>query len=191
MRLNEKVAPGRQGPADAKPGFSRFPLRLKTVAYQIGDDGKKTVVPSYSNVWGNHATGCTELFRCEEESLDFYLNIPIDSAVAISELRELDEKMEALRPWHLSPEERKQAEEHVHDLEKNPEELADVVRQYRLGHFIVECRVMAPEDLTSGNELELPDPARDNLWAKGQVELEVVFKGRAFDKLLDDPQPRR
>jgi hypothetical protein len=182
--------PGRAWPSDAKPGFGRFALRLKTVAYQIGDDGKKTVVPSYSNVTGGSSCGPPQVSGdCHEESLLWYLNIPIDPADAIAEMRELDRKRETERP--LSPEQRQVVERRMSELEAHPEELADIVRQYRPGHFIVECRVMAPADLISGTELEKPDPAADRLWAVGHVELEIVFKGRAFDLLLGNPQQRR
>ena len=71
-------APGRPWPSDPKPGFGRFALRLKTVAHQIGDDGTKTVVPSFSNVTGGSDCGPFQISgECNEASLHWYLNIPI------------------------------------------------------------------------------------------------------------------
>jgi hypothetical protein len=181
--------PGRAWPADAKPDFGRFALRLKTVAYQIGEDGKKNIVPSFSNVSGGSSCGPPQISGdCVEESLDWYLNIPIDVADAIAELREVDKKLDAERS--PTPEERQVGEQHIRELENHPEELAEIVRQYRPGHFVVECRVMAPADRTSGTEIDKPDPDADRLWAVGHVELEILFKGRAFDKLLGNLQQR-
>ncbi|HEX4486017.1 MAG TPA: hypothetical protein VH088_07110 [Terriglobales bacterium] len=157
--------PGRPWPSDPKPGFGRFALRLKTVAYQIGDDGTKTVVPSFSNVTGGSDCGPFQISgECNEASLLWNLNIPIDPTEAIAEIREFDRKLEV----ELSPEQRQQAEAHIRDLEKHPDELAEIVRQYRPGNFVIECRIMDG----------------DQLWAFGHVELEIVFKGRAFDALI-------
>jgi len=183
-------APGRAWPSDAKPGFGRFPLRLKTVAYQIGDDGKKNVVASYSTVAGGSGCGPPQISGdCDEESLLWYLKIPIDPADAIAQIREFDRKRETERL--PSPEQRQVVERHIAELAANPEELADIVRQYRPGHYIVECRVMAASDVVSGTGLEVPDPTTDRLWAVGQVELEIIFKGRALGRLLGDPPQRR
>jgi hypothetical protein len=167
-------APGRPWPSDPKPGFGRFALRLKTVAYQIGDDGTKTVVPSFSNVTGGSDCGPFQISgECNEASLLWYLNIPIDPTEAIAEIREFDRKLDVERT--PSPEQRKQAEDHIRDLEKDPDELAEIVRQYRPGHFLIECRIMDG----------------DRLWAVGHVELEIVFKGRAFDALIGKPPQSR
>jgi hypothetical protein len=105
--------------------------------------------------------------------LFWYLNIPIDPAEAIAEFRELTKKLEAERP--LSAEERKRVEDHLRDLESHPDELAEIVKQYRPGHFQVECRIM------DGNRL----------WAVGHVELDILFKGHAFDALLRKTQQGR
>ena len=165
-------APGRPWPSDPKPGSGRFALRLKTVAYQIGHDGAKTVVPSFSNVTGGSDCGPFQTSgECNEASLLWYLNIPIDPTEAIAEIREFDRKLED----ELSPEQRQRAEDQIRDLEKHPDEVAEIVRQYRPGNFLIECRIMDG----------------DQLWAVGHVELEIMFKGRAFDALLGKPPQSR
>ena len=166
-------APGRPRPSDPKPGFGRFALRLKTVAYQISDTGTKSLVPSFSNVTGG--SDCSPFSgECNEASLLWYLNIPIDPAEAISEFRAWVAKLDRARP--PSPEDRQRVEENIRDLEAHPDELAEAVLQMRPGHFEVECRIMDG----------------DQLWAVGSVELEILFKGRAFDAffdtLMDEPQ---
>ncbi|MBV9608545.1 MAG: hypothetical protein JO187_03215 [Acidobacteria bacterium] len=104
----------------------------------------------------------------------WYLNIPIDPAEAISEFRAWVAKLDRARP--PSPEDRQRVEENIRDLEAHPDELAEAVLQMRPGHFEVECRIMDG----------------DQLWAVGSVELEILFKGRAFDAffdtLMDEPQ---
>jgi hypothetical protein len=149
-------------------------LRLKTVTYQIGDDGTKTVVSSFSNVTGGSDCGPPQISgQCDEASLFWYLNIPIDPTEAIAAIREFERKLDVDRT--LSPEQRQQAEDHIRDLEKHPDELAEIVRQYRPGHFLIECRIMDG----------------DRLWAVGHVELEILFKGRAFDALIGKPPQSR
>ncbi|HSB75184.1 MAG TPA: hypothetical protein VLC12_05995, partial [Terriglobales bacterium] len=143
-----------------------------TLAYQIGDEGRKTAVPSFSNVTGGRGCGPPP-GECKEESVFLFLNIPIAPAEAITEFREFTKKLEAERPQ--SPEERQRVEERIRDLESHPDELAETVKQYRPGHFEVECRIM------DGNRP----------WAVGHVELEILFKGRAFDALLGKPQQGR
>jgi hypothetical protein len=110
-------APLRPWPSNLKPGSTRLPLRVKALAYQIGKDGARTVVPSSSNQTGGGFCGPARTDCAHEEWLWWSLRIPIDPAEAIAELRD-----------------------------------------------------------------------GDNVWAVGQVELEVVFKGHVFDDMLGTPQ---
>ena len=170
-------APGRPWPSDhpwpsdTKTEFQRSMLRLKTVAYQIGEGNTRTLVHSIATVTGGKPCGPPAISgECSEESLLWFLNIPLEPAEAIGQLRALAKKLAS--ELSSSPEQRHQMEESIQKLERNPDELAEVVRQYRIGHFVVECRIMDG----------------DQLWSVGHVEFETLFKGNVFDQLLSTPK---
>jgi len=150
------------------PGQPSNALQVKTTAYQIAADDTKTLVPSQVNQTGGGGDrGPPELgFANTEERVLFYLNIPVDPAEAIAQMRDLNKLFEAEKA--LSEGDRQHLEERLRYLEQHPEELAEFVRQYRVGHFRVDCRLMDG----------------DRVWGVGHLELEVLFKGRAFDGLL-------
>lgn len=157
-------APARPALSGAKTVSESTPLRLKTVAYQIGGDGAKTIVPSFSKVTGGGFCFPPPQNGGEcQESLLGYLKIPIDPAEAIAEYREIVKKIEATTSF--TPEEHQRSEDRIRNLESHPDELAEIVSEDRPGDFLVECRLMD----------------RDGVWAVGQIELEIVFKGHAFD----------
>lgn len=159
--------PARPWPSNLTPGHARYPVKAKTTAYQVSADGTKTLVPSWAHWTGGSGCGPPGIVGdCTEESTFFYLNIPIDPAEAMAQLREFSKQLEAERS--TSEEDRQHIEERMRDLESHPEELAEVVPQYRVGRFHVECRVMDG----------------DRVLGVGHVDLEILFKGRALDGLL-------
>ena len=160
--------PARPWPQKPIPGSFSIPLKVKTTAYQIAADDTKTLVPSQVNQTGGGGDrGPPELgFANTEERVLFYLNIPVDPAEAIAQMRDFNKMLEA--ETTLSEGDRQHLEERLRYLEQHPEELAEFVRQYRVGRFQVECRLMDG----------------DRVWGVGHVELEVLFKGRAFDGVL-------
>ena len=58
--------------------------------------------------------------------------------------------------------------EQLRRFQKDPETLAQIVNQHRVGRFQVECRVL--------------DTGR--VMGVGRVDLEVLFKGRFSDSVL-------
>jgi hypothetical protein len=150
-------------PFPTRPGEGRNGLKAATTAYKISPDGSKKLVPSEV-----HQTGGGFGPDPEPEWVDFYINIPLDPAERDAEIRRFLAKVEkSVADDHL-PGQVQQLRERIRHLQMNPEELAEIVNQYRVGRFHVECRVLD----------------EDHLIGVGHVDLEVLFKGRFSDIAL-------
>ena len=158
--INCKVA---ARPRPSKPGVVQYGLKAQTTVYSISADGTRSLVPSEVNSHGGGSSGATEW-------VDFYVNILLDPAERNAEIRRLLANLDrAMADWHLPERDRQQIQERFRHLQANPEELAEMVGQYRVGRFQVDCRVL-DKDLVLGT---------------GRVDVEVLFKGRFSDVALE------
>lgn len=144
-----------QRPFSTRPGEFLLGLRAATTAYEVSATGKKELVPSQVKFIGGGAFGPPP----EPESVDFYVQIPLDAEQIEIEARRTLEKLELSMP----PEERAQLNEA--SRRKALENLRQFVSQHRIGHFQIECRIL--------------DGTR--VMGVDAVELEVLFKGRFSD----------
>ncbi|HWW22928.1 MAG TPA: hypothetical protein VNY78_03445 [Edaphobacter sp.] len=135
-------------PFPDKPDEFRYGLKAVTTAYQISADGTRKEVPSVVNVSGGG-------FDRERESVNFYLDLPLERAERDLEARKYLDRLQKKAPGAISDSQSKQMLEHI----------SRFVSQHRAGHFRVECRVL--------------DGTR--VVGVGVVELEVLFKGRFSD----------
>jgi hypothetical protein len=139
-----------------KPGEVRYGLKAEAAVYKISADGTRNSVPSDVNVSGGGSRGTTDW-------VDFYIHIPLDPA---------DRDAEILR--YLAILDRGVAgnqllQKQIRQWQKNPQALAAIISQNRLGRFEVDCRVL-DGDLVIG---------------VGRVGLEVLFKGHFSDPLAE------
>ncbi len=150
-------------PFPSKPGESRSALRATTATYEVSTDGREELAPSEV-----HQTGGG--FDAQREWVLFYLHIQLDPAEADGEARRLLEKLnEAAKQTPGSP--GSVATEEA--LKQAAERHRDLVYQHRLGRFRVQCRLSAEDKVTG----------------VGQVELEVLYKGRFSDAGLPGAPP--
>jgi hypothetical protein len=138
-------------PFPTRPGENRRALKIVTTAFELLPDGSKKAVPSEA-----HETGGGSDYVMEVDWVTFYVEIPLESAERDEEARRLFDKMEEVRPLQLSDEARQQALKKIAEL---------MIAQHRVGHFQLECRVMDGERVAGF----------------GNVEMEVLFKGRISD----------
>jgi hypothetical protein len=146
-----------QRPFPTKPGEARNGLRADTTTYEISANGTKVLVPSEVNVEGGGFGA-----EPEPEWVDFYVSISLESDQIDAEVSRYLAKLEESMP----PEQKKQFE--VLNGKKAREKLRVLIRQHRIGHFQIECRVL--------------DGTR--VIGVGFVELEVLFKGHFSDVAL-------
>jgi hypothetical protein len=139
-------------PFPSKLGESRNGLTATTTAYEILTNGNKTLVPSEVHVVGGGSGP-------DQEWVDFYVHIPLDSEELDAEARRYLAKMLA----SMTPEQRGQLTKDAQ--KKGLENLRQFVYQQRLGHFQVNCQVL--------------DGSR--VMGTDVIELEVLFKGRFSD----------
>jgi hypothetical protein len=138
-------------PFPTKPGEGRYGLKAATVAKQIFPDGGQKVVPSEVN-----PTGVGSGPDPEEEWVVFYAHIPLDPTEGDDEARRYLARLEKwMAPQEITEEARERALERLRGL----------VYQHRVGHFLLECRVLDG----------------DRIIGVGVVEFEVLFKGRFSD----------
>ncbi len=157
IRLTCRV-PAR--PFPAKPGQRRNAFTAATTAYEISASGSKKWVSSEV-----HSTGGG--FGSEQEWVDFYVHIPLDSEELDREARRYLVKFEE----SMTPEQKAQF---AADARKKAlENLRPLVYQHRVGRFQVDCRVL------DGSRVEGADI----------VELEVLFKRRFSDVGLRPSPP--
>jgi hypothetical protein len=147
-------------PFPSKPGEGRYGLTAATTAFQISTDGDKTSVPSEANVAGGGSeTG--------QESVNFYVHIPLDSEELDAEAQKYLAKLFA----SMTPEQKAQL---AKDAEKKAlENLRPLVYQHRVGHFQVTCHVLDGTRVV-GTDI---------------IELEVLFKGGFSDIGLPGSPP--
>jgi hypothetical protein len=142
-------------PWPLKPGIVRNGLQAEAAVYKISADGTRHLVPSEVNVSGGGLSGTMEW-------VDFYINIPLDPADRNAEIRR-----------YLANLDRSVADEQlqgqIRDLQKNPQALAAIISQTRVGRFEVDCRVLDGR-LVIG---------------VGRAGLEVLFKGRFSDAVAE------
>jgi hypothetical protein len=149
-------------PLPTKPGEFRKALEVATTVYQITLDVRKELVPSNVQGIGGGVDG-----RGQPERAVFSVHIPLDS-----------EELDAEAQRYLA----KMRSELENDTSAPPQLLATIrnipvekarilIRQHRVGHFLVECRVLDG----------------DQVMGVGVVELEVLFKGRFSDALRGQP----
>ena len=152
-------------PFPTEPGESRNGLRAATTAYKISPDGSKRLVPSEVHQTGGGGGGFGP--DPEPEWVDFYVDIPLESAERDAEARRYLAKLEKSMPL----------EQITGDAcQRALERAREVVNQHRAGHFQVECRIL--DD--------------DRVMGVSVVELEVLFKGRFSDVgLLASPPASR
>ena len=145
-----------------KPGESRNGLTAATTAYKISPDGSKKLVPSKVHELGGGGGGFGP--DPEPEWVDFYVHIPLEPAERDAEARKYLAKVEK----SMVPE---QITEEAH--QRRLERVRELVYQLRVGHFLVECRIL--DD--------------DRVMGVGVVEFEVLFKGRFSDVGLPGAPP--
>ena len=148
-------------PLTSKPGESRNGLRAATIAYKISPDSSKESVPSEVHQYGSGGGGIGPVRQ--PERVLFFVHIPLESAELDAESRRYLAKMQesgknSMPPVLFTEEDRRRALENLREL----------VYQHRVGHFLVECRVLDG----------------DQVMGVGVVELEVLFKGRFSDSWL-------
>jgi len=142
-----------------KPGVVHNALKAEATVYEISADGARSLVPSEVSVSGGR-------FSRKQEWVDFYLNIPFDPAERDAEIHRFLANLEtSLADEHLSEQARQQTQEQIRRFQLDPQELAPILSQYRVGRFQVDCRV-----LDGHREIGV-----------GGVELEVLFNGRFSD----------
>jgi hypothetical protein len=142
-------------PWPLRPGTVRSGLKVEAAAYKTSAEGTRHSVPSEVNVSGGGLSGTTEW-------VDFYVDIPLDPADRDAEFR----RYLAIVDRSVGDE---QLKETIHHLQKNPQAMAAIITQNRVGRFEVECRVL-DGDLVIGI---------------GRVGLEVLFKGHFSDALAE------
>ena len=138
-----------------KPGEVRNGLKAEAAVYKISADGTRNSVPSDVNVSGTGSRGTTDW-------VDFYINIPLDPADRDAEIR----RYLAILDRGVADD---QLQKRIRQWQKNPQALAAIISQNRLGRFEVDCRVL-DGDLVIG---------------VGRVGLEVLFKGHFSDVLAE------
>ena len=99
----------------------------------------------------------------EVEWVTFNVQIPLEPAERNEEARRVLAKLDVASPQRLSGEARQQALMNF----------AENLNQHRVGHFQLECRVMDGERLAG----------------LGNVEVEVLFKGRISDYAFTESPP--
>jgi hypothetical protein len=142
-------------PALEGPGAERYGLKAKTTVYKVADDGTESLVPSDVSVSGGGSVSTTEW-------VDFYVSIPLDSAERDAEIQRYIANLEK----SVTDE---QLRKQVHLWQMNPQALAPMVSQYRVGRFRVDCRVLDG----------------DRVIGSGDTDLQVLFKGRFSDVTLE------
>jgi hypothetical protein len=141
-------------PVPTRPGESRN-LRATATSYRISPDGSKELLVSEVNVVGFG-------FDHEQEWVLFSAHIPLESPELDTEARRYLARMEnELAKEKMTPPELLTEEGQQRMLEQ----LRQTVSQHRVGHFLIECRVVDA----------------DQVLGVGIVELEVLFKGRFSD----------
>jgi len=142
-------------PWPLKPGVVRYGLKAETTVHKLSADGTERLVPSEVTVSGGGSIGTTEW-------IDFYINIPLEPAERDTEIRRYVANLE-----RSVADER--LREQVHLLLANPQALAAMVNQYKIGRFRVDCRVLDG----------------DRVIGAGDTDLQVLFKGRFSDVTLE------
>jgi hypothetical protein len=150
-------------PFPSKPGESHNALTAATTSYKISPDGSRQLVVSEVHSEGGGSDP-------QQEWTLFLVHIPLEPAELDTEARRYLANMEnqlakekSMPPVPLTDQAQQQA----------LESLRQVVYQHRVGHFLVECRVL-DEDQVIGVAV---------------VELEVLFKGRFSDAGLPAVPP--
>lgn len=136
-------------PFPTKPGESRNAVRATITSYKISPDGSKELVGSEVHEMGGG-------YDSQQEWTIFYVHIPLESADLDTEARRYLAHIEKSMPAPLRTEEAQQ---------RALESLREFVYQHRVGHFLIECRILD----------------KDQVMGVGVVELEVLFKGRFSD----------
>jgi hypothetical protein len=139
-----------------KPGEVRYGLKAEAAVYKISADGTRNSVPSDVNVSGGGSRGTTDW-------VDFYIHIPLDPADRDAEIRRY------LAILERGVADNQLLQKRIRQWQKNPQALAAIISQNRLGRFEVDCRVL-DGDLVIG---------------VGRVGLEVLFKGHFSDPLAE------
>jgi hypothetical protein len=149
-------------PFPTKPGESRNALRATTTSYKISPDGSKELVVSEVHAEGGG-------FDPQQEWIIFFVHIPLESADLDTEARRYLAHIDNVLAKAKSPPPPRTEEAQQRALEN----FREVVYQHRVGHFLVECRVLD----------------KDQVMGVGVVELEVLFKGRFSDVGLPAAPP--
>ena len=136
-------------------------LRAATIAYKISPDSSKELVPSEVHQYGSGGGGIGPVRQ--PERVLFFAHIPLESAELDAEASRYLARMQELGKKEMPPvlfteDDRRRALENLREL----------VYQHRVGHFLVQCRVLDG----------------DQVIGVGVVELEVLFKGRFSDSWL-------
>ena len=148
-------------PWSRKPGTFRRALKAGVTVYEVSADNTRSEIPSEVNVSGGGSGD-------GKEWVEFYVDIPLGPSERDAEVRRFLAGFEGWVDEH--PQDRQELDELVRDLRTaDPQELAAVVSQYRVGNFRVDCRVL--DD--------------DRIIGMGGVDLEVLFKGHFADQYSD------
>ena len=125
-------------------------------------DGSKELVVSEVHAEGGG-------FDPQQEWIIFFVHIPLESADLDTEARRYLAHIDNVLAKAKSPPPPRTEEAQQRALEN----FREVVYQHRVGHFLVECRVLD----------------KDQVMGVGVVELEVLFKGRFSDVGLPAAPP--
>jgi hypothetical protein len=115
------------------------------------------LVPSEVKVFGGGRNGMSGNL----EWVGFYINIPLDPVEQDAENRRFLAKLDASETDQVK-------QEHVRLMQMNSQTMAQMVAQYRVGHFQVDCRVLDGEHVIG----------------VGRVDLEILFKGHFAGEAL-------
>jgi len=154
IQVECRRSPVRPLPQSGQQGL----LKVEAVVYQIAEQGARTRVPSQVTASGGGAD-------LQEESIYFYLDIPIDDAERDAATRAF--LADLTRRAASSPNETERAQA-ARLQGMDPRMLGQMVRQHRVGRFRVEFRMLDDAQLVG----------------VATLDLEVVFKGTFFDQLL-------
>lgn len=154
MQLESRRSLRRPTPQSGPQGL----LKVEAVVYQVTEQGARARVPSQVTASGGGAD-------LQEESVSFYLDIPIDDAERDSASRAFLADLTRRAASSPNETERVQAAR-LQGMDARM--LGQMVRQHRVGRFRVEFS-MLDESLLVG---------------VAAMDIEVVFKGTFFDQML-------
>ena len=138
-----------------------YGVSVEVTVYEVNPGGTRTVVRSTVQDHGGGGDPRTEW-------ASFYIGIPLDDSERDIAIRDFLQDFSRVVAASPSATERAAGQRLLPLAQANPEVLAGMFRQHRVGRFQLECRVL--------------DQGR--LLGVARTDLEVIFKGRFFEQML-------